>query len=94
MDGGLAATDTVDATMCANDLDTTCGITTLPTSVSTGTTLYFKQTSGGTHFKCTVTLGSNLVSAAHTPTPAPVSAPILDLNQPAVIYSEEINVTK
>jgi len=93
-DGSLIANSVSDATMCSNGSDTTCSITTPPNTVTNGSTLYFKA-SDGTHFKCNVTFGSDLVSEYYTPTtPPPVSAPLFDLNHPTVIYSEEIDVTE
>lgn len=70
-DGSLITNNGSNATMCSDGSDTICSITTPPNSVTNGSTLYFKQTTGGSYFKCNVNFGSDLVSAYYTPIPAP-----------------------
>ncbi|OUD13125.1 hypothetical protein [Thioflexithrix psekupsensis] len=86
----------VNVRYCANDTDTIC-TTNPPGSLSDGSTLYLKRVSDNTYYKCPIIYGSNPVSEYYTPTTStppstPISASILDFNQPAVIFSKEIKV--
>ena len=60
------------------------------------TTYYIRIASGSASFGAIATsLRTSACPTGAPPPPAPsVSAPILNFNQPVVIYSEEINVTK
>ena len=65
------------------------------TSGVAGTTYYIRITSNSSSFGTVATsLRTSACPTGVTPPAPPVSAPIFNLNQPAVIYSEEINVTK
>jgi|GEM_PF-3748833 len=87
------ALDDINVKYCANITDTSCS-SPRPNSLTDGSTLFLKRASDGTHYACNVALGSDLVSVAYTPTgtTTPISASILDFNQPAEVFSEEINV--
>lgn len=90
-DGTTLATDSTNVGFCSSATDTTCN-STQPASLSTGDILYLKNTTETSdYYKCTVTLGQNMLAESYNPivAPPPGSAPIFDL-KPAEIFASEI----
>ncbi len=76
-----------NATLCSNVADTICGLGYDHAALvpwATGDTIYAK-TNTGDYFKCPVTLGSNLISEAHTPTPPPTN-PVTNISSTPTLY--------
>jgi len=95
-----ARTENYGIKECTDDSDIVCEFDITIGTISIASPQYFKNiTADATdYFKCDWNSGSGFSNGAtYIPTPPPppaIRASILNFNQPAVIYSEEINVTE